>query len=89
VNAEFKTTVGAGTAVKWPAGIGGKGNEGVAANVQRIKNSIGYVEYAYARELFLSPLRSHPFNRCCCCSHWRMVVFRSAKPLIYFTFIEG
>lgn len=50
VNAEFKTVVGAGTAVKWPVGIGGKGNEGVAANVQRIKNSIGYVEYAYAKK---------------------------------------
>ncbi|GAA4016260.1 phosphate ABC transporter substrate-binding protein PstS [Actimicrobium antarcticum] len=50
VNADFKTTVGAGTAVKWPLGVGGKGNEGVAANVQRIKNSIGYVEYAYAKK---------------------------------------
>ncbi|OWW22557.1 phosphate ABC transporter substrate-binding protein PstS [Noviherbaspirillum denitrificans] len=49
VNAEFKSKVGAGTAVKWPTGVGGKGNEGVAANVQRIKNSIGYVEYAYAK----------------------------------------
>lgn len=49
-NAEFKTAVGAGTAVKWPVGVGGKGNEGVAANVQRIKNSIGYVEYAYAKK---------------------------------------
>jgi phosphate transport system substrate-binding protein len=46
---DFKGTVGAGTAVKWPVGVGGKGNEGVAANVQRIKNSIGYVEYAYAK----------------------------------------
>jgi phosphate transport system substrate-binding protein len=46
---EFKSKVGAGTAVKWPVGVGGKGNEGVAANVQRIKNSIGYVEYAYAK----------------------------------------
>jgi phosphate transport system substrate-binding protein len=50
VNAEFKSTVGAGTAVKWPVGVGGKGNEGVAANVQRIKGSIGYVEYAYAKK---------------------------------------
>ncbi len=50
VHPEFKTTVGAGTAVKWPAGMGGKGNEGVAANVQRIKNSIGYVEYVYAKK---------------------------------------
>jgi phosphate transport system substrate-binding protein len=49
-NAAFKAAVGSGTAVKWPAGIGGKGNEGVAANVQRIKNSIGYVEYAYAKK---------------------------------------
>jgi phosphate transport system substrate-binding protein len=46
----FKSAVGAGTAVKWPAGVGGKGNEGVAANVQRIKGSIGYVEYAYAKK---------------------------------------
>ena len=50
VNPEFKTTVGAGTAVKLPAGVGGKGNEGVAANVQRIKGAIGYVEYAYAKK---------------------------------------
>ncbi len=49
VNPAFKATVGAGTAVKWPAGVGGKGNEGVAANVQRIKGSVGYVEYAYAK----------------------------------------
>lgn len=50
IHPEFKTTVGAGTAVKWPVGVGGKGNEGVAANVQRIKGSIGYVEYAYAKK---------------------------------------
>jgi phosphate transport system substrate-binding protein len=49
-NATFKSEVGSGTAVKWPAGVGGKGNEGVAANVQRIKGSIGYVEYAYAKK---------------------------------------
>jgi phosphate transport system substrate-binding protein len=49
VSADFKAKVGSSTAVKWPTGIGGKGNEGVAANVQRIKNSIGYVEYAYAK----------------------------------------
>ena len=49
VSPTFKSTVGAGTAVKWPTGVGGKGNEGVAANVQRIKNSVGYVEYAYAK----------------------------------------
>ncbi len=49
VSGDFKTAVGASTAVKWPVGLGGKGNEGVAANVQRIKNSIGYVEYAYVK----------------------------------------
>jgi phosphate transport system substrate-binding protein len=49
-SADFKSTVGAGTAVKWPTGVGGKGNEGVAANVQRIKGAIGYVEYAYAKK---------------------------------------
>ncbi|KAF3999357.1 phosphate ABC transporter substrate-binding protein PstS [Glaciimonas immobilis] len=49
-NPGFKTGVGAGTAVKWPVGVGGKGNEGVAANVQKIKGSIGYVEYAYAKK---------------------------------------
>ena len=44
--------VGKGAAVKWPAGssVGGKGNEGVAANVTRVKGSIGYVEYAYAKK---------------------------------------
>jgi phosphate transport system substrate-binding protein len=50
VNADFKNTVGEGTAVKWPTGVGGKGNEGVAAQVQRIKGSFGYVEYAYAKK---------------------------------------
>lgn len=49
VNAEFKEKVSSGTAVKWPVGLGGKGNEGVAANVQRIKGAIGYVEYAYVK----------------------------------------
>ncbi|MCB1219010.1 phosphate ABC transporter substrate-binding protein PstS, partial [bacterium] len=50
VNAEWKSSVGEGTAVKWPAGVGGKGNEGVSAYVQRLPNSIGYVEYAYAKQ---------------------------------------
>ncbi len=44
----WKTNVGIGKAVQWPIGIGGKGNEGVATNVQRINGAIGYVEYAYA-----------------------------------------
>jgi phosphate transport system substrate-binding protein len=50
VNAEWKTKVGEGTAVNWPVGAGGKGNEGVSAFVQRLPNSIGYVEYAYAKQ---------------------------------------
>jgi phosphate transport system substrate-binding protein len=47
VHAEWKTKVGEGTAVNWPVGAGGKGNEGVAAFVNRLPNSIGYVEYSY------------------------------------------
>ena len=50
VSPEWKASVGADTAVQWPTGMGGKGNEGVAANVKSIKNSIGYVEYAYAKQ---------------------------------------
>src|SRR5574340_1025530 len=48
VSLDWMRGVGAGSAVQWPAGTGGKGNEGVASYVQRIKGSIGYVEYAYA-----------------------------------------
>jgi len=50
VSADWKAKVGENTSVSWPAGIGGKGNEGVAAQVQRLKGSIGYVEYAYAKQ---------------------------------------
>jgi phosphate transport system substrate-binding protein len=54
VNAEWKAKVGEGTAVKWPLGVGGKGNEGVAAFVGRLPNSIGYVEAAYSKQNKLS-----------------------------------
>ena len=50
VNPQWKSTIGEGTAVKWPTGVGGKGNEGVANYVARIDGSIGYVEYAYAKQ---------------------------------------
>lgn len=50
VSAEFKDKVGAGKTVDWPTGVGGKGNAGVAANVVKIAGSIGYVEYAYAKQ---------------------------------------
>jgi len=51
VNADWKAKIGEGTAVNWPAnGLAGKGNEGIAQNVQRLPNSIGYVEYAYAKQ---------------------------------------
>ena len=50
VNPEWKSKVGEGTAVNWPTGAGGKGNEGVAAFVNRLPNSIGYVEYAYVKQ---------------------------------------
>jgi phosphate transport system substrate-binding protein len=48
VSPEWKSKVGEGTSVSWPVGVGGKGNEGVAAYVKQIKGSIGYVELAYA-----------------------------------------
>lgn len=50
VSPEWKEKVGEGTTVKWLAGTAGKGNEGVAAFVQRLPNSIGYVEYAYVKQ---------------------------------------
>jgi phosphate transport system substrate-binding protein len=50
VNADWKSKVGEGTAVNWPLGVGGKGNEGVSTYVQRLPNAIGYVEYAYAKQ---------------------------------------
>ncbi len=50
VSADWKAKVGEGTAVNWPTGAGGKGNEGVSAFVQRLPNSFGYMEYAYAKQ---------------------------------------
>src|SRR6185436_13520542 len=50
VSSEWKTKVGSGTAVEWPTGVGAKGNEGVSGNISQTKNSIGYVEYAYAKQ---------------------------------------
>jgi phosphate transport system substrate-binding protein len=50
VSSEWKSKVGSNTAVEWPAGIGAKGNEGVANNVAQTRGSIGYVEYAYAKQ---------------------------------------
>jgi phosphate transport system substrate-binding protein len=50
VSPDWKSKVGSATAVEWPVGIGAKGNEGVANNVAQTKGSIGYVEYAYAKQ---------------------------------------
>jgi phosphate transport system substrate-binding protein len=50
VSADWKSKVGVNTSVQWPVGIGAKGNEGVANNVANTKGSIGYVEYAYAKQ---------------------------------------
>ena len=63
-NPDFKAKIGAGTAVKWAVGVGGKGNDGVAANVQRIKGSIGYVEWAYSKKnkLTHTQLKNHDGN---------------------------
>jgi phosphate transport system substrate-binding protein len=49
-SADWKSKVGTGTAVEWPTGVGAKGNEGVSGNISQTKNSIGYVEYAYAKQ---------------------------------------
>lgn len=57
VSPEWKQKVGSNTSVAWPTGVGGKGNEGVASYVERIKGSIGYVEYAYIVENHLSYAR--------------------------------
>lgn len=50
ISSEWKSKVGEGTAVNWPVGAGGKGNEGVAAFVGRLPNSMGYVEYSYVKQ---------------------------------------
>ena len=50
ISPEWKSKVGEGTAVNWPVGAGGKGNEGVAAFVGRLPNSMGYVEYSYVKQ---------------------------------------
>lgn len=59
ISPDWAAKVGRGAAVKWPAAssVGGKGNEGVAANVARIKGSIGYVEYAYVKKNGLTNLQ--------------------------------
>ena len=50
VSADWKSKVGSGTVVEWPVGVGAKGNEGVSGNIAQARNSIGYVEYAYAKQ---------------------------------------
>jgi phosphate transport system substrate-binding protein len=50
ISPEWKTKVGEGKSVKWPVGIGAKGNEGVTAQIEQTPGSIGYVEYGYAKE---------------------------------------
>lgn len=54
VSADWKKSIGEGSVVEWPVGVGAKGNEGVAGNVQQNTNSIGYVEYAFAKQNNLS-----------------------------------
>ncbi len=64
VSADWKSKVGEGTSVQWPVGVGGKGNEGVAAYVKQIKNSVGYVELAYALKtgMAYTALKNHAGN---------------------------
>ena len=63
VSTDWKTKVGFNTSVEWPVGIGAKGNEGVANNVGQAKGSIGYVEYAYAKQNKLTHTTARPFRR--------------------------
>ena len=53
ISPDFKTKVGSGKTVKWPVGVGGKGNEGVAAQIKQTPGTIGYVEYGYAQQIKL------------------------------------
>lgn len=64
VSPSWREKVGTGTSVSWPAGIGGKGNEGVANYVQQAANSIGYVEFAYAKQnaMAFTLLKNHAGN---------------------------
>jgi len=64
VSEQWRSKVGEGTSVQWPVGVGGKGNEGVAAYVKQIKNSIGYVELEYALKTNMSytALKNHAGN---------------------------
>ena len=57
ISSDWKEKVGFGKAVDWPVGVGGKGNEGVAAYVQRVDGSIGYVEYAYVLQNKMSHIQ--------------------------------
>jgi phosphate transport system substrate-binding protein len=50
VSPDWKSKIGSGTVVEWPVGVGAKGNEGVSGNIGQAKNTIGYVEYAYAKQ---------------------------------------
>lgn len=59
ISPEWAAKIGANTSVAWPVGVGGKGNAGVAAYVQRIRGSIGYVEYAYILENHLTYVRMY------------------------------
>jgi phosphate transport system substrate-binding protein len=64
VNADWKAKAGEGSAVNWPVGVGGKGNEGVASYVQRLDGAIGYVEYAYAlqNKMNFAQVKNHAGN---------------------------
>jgi phosphate transport system substrate-binding protein len=57
VSPTFKSKVGVATAVNWPVGVGGKGNEGVAASVKQLSGSLGYVEYAYAKQAAMTTVQ--------------------------------
>ena len=79
-NPDWKAKVGEGTAVNWPTGAGGKGNEGVSAFVQRLPNSIGYVEYAYAKQNKMSHVQMrNSGGQLCCAERYKL---QSPRPRV-------
>lgn len=78
VSEEWKSKVGVGTALEWPVGVGARGNEGVAGNVAQTKNSIGYVEYAYAKQNKLS-YSTLQINYTDACGESSMKIVRAGK----------
>ena len=62
MNTKWATTIGSSTAVKFPVGVGAKGNEGVGANILQLNGTIGYIEYAYAKSNNISIISEEDYT---------------------------